>query len=78
MKCDKCGYEIDVNNENLQFIGEANVYGITTLARFNDEGIIWDRVGDSMEEEVKCPSCQVWITPDMPQVRKELIRVDEK
>jgi len=71
MKCEKCRYNIDVNDE-LKFIGEANVYGTTTLAKFNDEGIIWDRIGDSTEEEIKCPNCNEWVSPDMLEVRKEM------
>jgi len=69
MRCPECRYDIDIENELVEFAGSATVYGATTLRKFNDEGIVWN-VSDSCNEEIKCPNCGLWIIPDMIEVRK--------
>ncbi|MAG28108.1 hypothetical protein CMI47_21490 [Candidatus Pacearchaeota archaeon] len=54
--CSECGFKLD-RDEPVTIEGIADVYGITSLNGFMDEGIEWIPT-NSTDEEWLCPQCR--------------------
>lgn len=55
IRCPHCDHKISTT-ETVRIVGNASVYGETSVDKFRSEGIVWS-VSDSDCEQIVCPKC---------------------